>query len=179
MNLTFVTGNDNKLRELQSVLAGSSLNVDNVSVDLPELQGTPESVAIAKCKAAFAIVKGPVIIEDTSLGFNSLCGLPGVYIRDFYERLGNEGLVTLLAGHVDKSAHAMCIFAYTMNGEDVLLFTGKAHGQIVDPRGDPRFGWDPIFECDKMTFAEMDILTKNQVSHRGRALVELKNYFIN
>lgn len=179
--ITFVSGNPNKLRELQSVLAGTSLNVENWNFDLPELQGTPESVATAKCKAAFIkLGKGPVIIEDTSLGFNALCGLPGVYIRDFYEKLGNVGLVTLLAGHTDKNAQAMCIFAYTENGEDVILFTGKTNGRIVDPRGDTNFGWDPIFECScgEKTFAEMTLDAKNQVSHRGKALGELKNYFL-
>ncbi len=50
-------------------------------IDLPELQGEPEDVAREKCKIAADIVKGPVMVEDTSLCFNALGGLPGIYIK--------------------------------------------------------------------------------------------------
>lgn len=176
--VTFVTGNQNKLREVREILAVSPLVINSASLDIPELQGTPESVAIAKCKAAFAKILRPVIIEDTSLCFNALSGLPGVYIRDFYERLGNTGLSALLSGHTDKTAYAQCIFAYTSDGEDVKLFTGKTHGKIVDPRGQDTFGWDPVFECEGMTFAEMSAETKNAVSHRYKALECMRDYFL-
>jgi inosine triphosphate pyrophosphatase len=49
--------------------------------DLPELQGEPVDVSIEKCKLAASQVGGPVIVEDTSLCFNALGGLPGVYIK--------------------------------------------------------------------------------------------------
>ena len=52
--------------------------------DLPELQGEPEDVAAAKCKLACKGLEGPVIVEDTSLCFNALGGLPGVYIKVVY-----------------------------------------------------------------------------------------------
>ena len=41
---------------------------------------------------------GPVIVEDTSLCFNALNGLPGPYVKWFYEAVGNEGLVKILDG---------------------------------------------------------------------------------
>lgn len=56
-------------------------------IDLPELQGEPEEVAKEKCKLAADIVKGPVMVEDTSLCFNALGGLPGVYIKVSYIHL--------------------------------------------------------------------------------------------
>ncbi|WP_313693701.1 non-canonical purine NTP pyrophosphatase [Halorarum halobium] len=52
----------------------------------------------------------------------------------------------------------------------VKLFAGTVRGRIVDPRGDGGFGYDPIFEHDGKTLAEMDAAEKNAVSHRGRAL---------
>ena len=80
--LTFVTGNAKKLQEVTAIL-GESLPYRLVSrkIDLPELQGLPEEVSREKCKLAAAKVGGPVIVEDTSLCFNALGGLPGVYIK--------------------------------------------------------------------------------------------------
>jgi inosine triphosphate pyrophosphatase len=50
-------------------------------IDLPELQGEPEEVSSEKCVLAAQKVRGPVLVEDTSLCYNALGGLPGVYIK--------------------------------------------------------------------------------------------------
>ncbi|QLG27985.1 non-canonical purine NTP pyrophosphatase [Halorarum halophilum] len=59
----------------------------------------------------------------------------------------------------------------------VKLFTGTVRGRIVEPRGDGGFGYDPIFEHDGRTFAEMNAEEKNAVSHRGRALEKFAEWF--
>jgi XTP/dITP diphosphohydrolase len=59
----------------------------------------------------------------------------------------------------------------------VKLFTGAVPGRIVEPRGDGGFGFDPVFEHDGTTFAEMDAAEKNAVSHRGRALATFADWF--
>ena len=83
--ITFVTSNSKKLEEVISILSsGSPLPFQLVSkkIDLPELQGSsPAEVAVEKCRLASIEIKGPVIIEDTSLCFNALNGLPGIYIK--------------------------------------------------------------------------------------------------
>jgi XTP/dITP diphosphohydrolase len=58
----------------------------------------------------------------------------------------------------------------------VKLFYGVVPGEIVAPRGDGGFGYDPIFEYDDRTFAEMDPDEKNAVSHRGRALAKFADW---
>jgi len=58
----------------------------------------------------------------------------------------------------------------------VKLFYGVVPGEIVEPRGDGGFGYDPIFEYDGRTFAEMDAEEKNAVSHRGRALAKFGDW---
>jgi inosine triphosphate pyrophosphatase len=75
-DLIFVTGNANKLKEVQQIL---SLPIKSQKIDLPELQGTPREVTIAKSLAAVKITNAPVIVEDTCLCFNALNGLPGAY----------------------------------------------------------------------------------------------------
>jgi XTP/dITP diphosphohydrolase len=62
-------------------------------------------------------------------------------------------------------------------GLPVKLFEGVVPGRIVEPRGDGGFGYDPIFEHDGRTFAEMDATEKNAVSHRGRALAKFADWF--
>jgi XTP/dITP diphosphohydrolase len=66
------------------------------------------------------------------------------------------------------------------DGGDVLpvkLFEGSVRGRIVEPRGDGGFGYDPVFEHDGSTFAEMTPEEKNAVSHRGRALAKFADWF--
>lgn len=66
-----------------------------------------------------------VITEDTCLCFNALKGLPGPYIKWFLQKLGHQGLINLLAAYEDKSAYALCIFAYGKPGHEPILFEGR------------------------------------------------------
>ncbi|AZH24189.1 non-canonical purine NTP pyrophosphatase [Haloplanus aerogenes] len=59
----------------------------------------------------------------------------------------------------------------------VKLFEGVVRGRIVEPRGDGGFGYDPIFEHEGQTFAEMTAAEKNAVSHRGRALGKFSEWY--
>lgn len=91
--ITFVSSNINKIKEVK-LLLGSEFpwELRCQSLELPELQASPVEISIAKCKAAAELCEGPVIVEDTSLCFNALNGLPGPYIKWFYESIGNTGL---------------------------------------------------------------------------------------
>ncbi|XP_074641046.1 inosine triphosphate pyrophosphatase-like [Tubulanus polymorphus] len=180
--ITFVTGNKNKLEELVKIL-GKAFPQQIVSkdIDLPEYQGTPDEVSLAKCKTAATLIEGPVLVEDTSLCFNALGGLPGPYIKWFLKNLKPEGLHRLLHGFEDKSAYALCVFAYHSGkpGDEIVLFRGKTDGTIVSPRGPNSFGWDPCFEPKgfDQTYAELPKSKKNEISHRFKALSEFQNHF--
>ena len=179
--IRFVTGNKKKVEEFQQII-GSSLLVEPLAVDLPELQGEPLDIASEKCIMASKSVEGPVLVEDTCLCFNALNGLPGPYIKWFLEKTGHAGLNNLLAAYEDKTAYALCIFAYfdKITMDKPLLFEGRTEGRIVQARGPHYFGWDPIFEPlgFDQTFAELDKDIKNSISHRGIALMKLKSFLI-
>ena len=64
------------------------------------------------------------------------------------------------------------------DGPPVKLFEGVVRGRIVAPRGEGGFGYDPIFEHDGTTMAEMDTEEKNAISHRGRALAKFGEWYI-
>lgn len=182
--LTFVTGNQKKLEEVQQILEQDDMpfvEIVNQKIDLPELQGDPEDIAKEKCRIAVAKVKGPCMTEDTSLCFNALNGLPGPYIKWFLEKCGHDGLNKMLDGFDDRTAYAQTIVAFSNGGQDEepRVFDGRTKGKIVAPRGKLDFGWDPIFEPEEgngMTYAEMNSEEKNAISHRARSFAKLRSF---
>ncbi|GFS22466.1 inosine triphosphate pyrophosphatase [Elysia marginata] len=181
--LILVTGNKNKLKEFLHI-AGEDFphKVEIQDFDLPEYQGTPEEIVRAKCELARQQVKGPVIVEDVSLCFNALGGMPGQYVKWFLKSIGPSGLHRMLHGFEDKSGYAQCLFGYSSGeeGSKVHLFDGRCPGKIVEPRGSTEFGWDPIFEPDgyDQTYAEMTPELKNSISHRSRAIAALRDFLM-
>ncbi|KAL1491067.1 hypothetical protein ABEB36_011720 [Hypothenemus hampei] len=179
--ITFVTGNSKKLEELLAILGPNfPRNIQSKKLDLAEFQGEIEDICRKKVTFAHKLVQGPVLVEDTCLCFNALQGLPGPYIKWFLEKLGPEGLNKMLVGFEDKTAQAVCTFAYHpgTDGDDIILFQGRTDGEIVSPRGPIDFGWDPCFlpKGYNVTYAEMG-KEKNKISHRFRALELLKRHF--
>jgi len=84
--IAFITGNENKFLQFSQIISNRLPEIifKRIDVDLPEIQGTINDVAFAKCKAALKIVDGPFFIEDTSLCMNAFGGdLPGPYIKWF------------------------------------------------------------------------------------------------
>ncbi|KAJ5183702.1 hypothetical protein N7492_001318 [Penicillium capsulatum] len=173
---TFVTGNPNKVIEVNAIL-GQSIPVKPVALDVPEIQGTLEEIARDKCQRASRIVDGPVIVEDSALEFRAMKGLPGPYIKYFLEAVGNDGLNRLLQPYSDKSAEAVCTFAFSSGPTmEPLIFQGRLLGKIVPARGPPIFGWEPIFEHQGETLAEMAHDKKNRLSHRYQALRQFQEW---
>jgi len=172
----FVTGNAKKEQEVNLILSDQDLRpfrVEHVDLDLPELQGEPLDIAREKCRCAAQRVQASVIVEDTSLCFNALNGMPGPYIKWFVSAVGNDGLFDLLAGKEDKTAYCQCTLAFSPGpGAEPLVFVGRTDGRVVPPEGEGGFGWDAIFVPNgmEMPFGAMPIETKNQISHRARAL---------
>ena len=180
--LVFITSNENKLREVIEILGEKfPWKIVAKKIDLPEFQGEPDEISIEKCKIAAKKVNGPVIVEDTCLCFNALGGMPGPYIKWFLDKLKPKGLHRLLTGWEDKSAYALCTFAFSSGQptDEIKLFRGKTDGTIVEPRGPENFGWDPCFQPEGFdeTYAEMNKEGKNKISHRGRSLHEMQKYF--
>ena len=175
--IKFVSGNLKKYEEVKAIIEEGLPNytVSQIKINLMELQGQPEEIVNEKLKFALAQEEGPLIIEDTSLCFNALHGLPGPYIKDFLDKLGHDGLNKMLVGFEDKSAYAQCIFGLGKAGAESHIFVGKTPGKIVPARGDNNFGWDPIFQPDNFeeTYAQMDKKIKNKISHRYNSLKQL------
>ncbi|MBU1198979.1 MAG: RdgB/HAM1 family non-canonical purine NTP pyrophosphatase [Nanoarchaeota archaeon] len=176
MKIHFVTGNKNKFKEAKDIL--KDFDVEQIEIDLPELQGEPEEIVKEKSKIAAEKSGKAVFVEDTSLCFDALNGLPGPYVKDFVKKIGIPGLAELALKYDDTSATALVCIGYCEPEKEPFVFQGRVIGSIVSPRGDQGFQWDQIFmpEGYDKTFAEMSFEEKNKTSHRKLAFEEFRKW---
>jgi inosine triphosphate pyrophosphatase len=176
MKLYFITGNKNKLEEVKLILP----NVEQQDIDLPEIQEIDAKEIIkAKLLEALKHKKASFIVEDTSLYLDCLNGLPGPLIKWFLKTIGIDGLYQLAKSSDNFKASAKTFIGYAKNKKEIHYFEGIVKGEIVKPRGQTGFGWDPIFKPEGFdkSFAQMTAEEKNKVSMRRLALNKLKVFF--
>ncbi|MFC3477497.1 RdgB/HAM1 family non-canonical purine NTP pyrophosphatase [Halobacterium litoreum] len=175
--LRFVTTNPGKVREAEDYLA-ARYAVEQFDYDYAEIQ-SDDLAAIAARGAEEAYDAqddgAPVIVDDAGLFVRALDGFPGPYSSYVEDTLGIERVWNVAEDLDDRRAAFRCTVAFT-DGETTETFSGAVQGRLVAPRGDGGFGYDPIFEHDGETFAEMDTAEKNALSHRGRALAKLADW---
>jgi len=182
MKVVMATNNSNKLREAREILSPLGIEVISqkdagVSVN-PEENGTTfaENAKI-KADAVYALVKCPVIADDSGLCVDALNGEPGVYSA----RYAPEGLLceTLLENMKDipkekRSARFVTDIVFLDENGNATVCEGTCEGVIgFEKRGRNGFGYDPVFMYGENSFAELSAEEKNAVSHRGNALRKL------
>ncbi len=179
MQLTFITSNPAKAKYLEEYF---HMPIMHKKLELPEIQSLDlREVVEDKVRRAFSIVQTPVLVEDVSVTFSALKKLPGPLIKWFLETLGNEGLCKMLDGYPDRSALAEVMYAY-YDGTELRVFHGSVEGIISkSPRGETKFGWDPVFipkgHTDE-TWAEMSGDAKHATSMRKIALGSLAEFLL-
>lgn len=154
-NITFITGNQDKADYLAKYLGHP---ITHRKIDLDEIQSMDlREIVEHKVRQAFEIIKSPVIVEDVSLEFEALGGLPGPFIRFFVDKVPFETICSMINGK-SRRATARCVFGY-YDGTNLELFEGKLDGKISEaPAGEKGYGWDKIFipEGYDITRASMD-----------------------
>jgi len=185
-SITFVTGNINKYNEVKEMTP--YINIVQQDIPLVEIQEKHEEIVRQKCGLAAYKINGPVLVEDTSLEFNALNGLPGPYVKHFVKKISSQGLCDLLEKYEDKSAKAVCYLAYTEGpGKMIHMFKGVLEGTIVEPRNgknsegieEASFDWDNIFvpSGSTLTFSEMG-KEKNEISHRRKSVNMFSQFIV-
>ncbi len=171
--IQFVTTNAGKFAEVSEKLTEVHVRIVQLDRSYPEIQ-TDRLEKVVKYAATVLDdeVKGDYLIDDSGLFIEALGGFPGVYSSYVQKRLGNKGVLKLMAGETYRAAHFETVFLLKA-GEDHEVFHGECAGVIADAeRGRNGFGYDPIFipGGDTRTFGEMSLKEKNAVSHRARAV---------
>jgi len=202
--LRFVTGNEGKVAEAREYLpmAVEQTDYDYVEVQSDDLA----EIAARGARESFRELGGtePVAVEDSGLFVEAFDGFPGPYSAYAEHTLGIERVHRLVEPEDDHRAAFRSVVAYAADadslgvpvsdagsGDDALdwhdgvtvedgvavaTFEGAVRGEIVAPRGDGGFGYDPIFEHEGRTMAERCTAEKNAISHRGRALAKLADW---
>lgn len=172
MKVFFSTKNKGKFMEAKEILKGFDIDVEQAPLDLLEIQGTLEEVAMFKVMQAFHYLKKPVFVEDTGFFINSLNGFPGPYAKHFIENLGKEKISALFSG---EEAYYKTIIAFT-DGKRVETFSGILKGRISEVVEDGEgFAYDFIFipEGEDKTLSSLGLKFKNEHSSRRKALEKL------
>jgi XTP/dITP diphosphohydrolase len=162
------------------------LGLDDVAAyDEPvEDQPTFEGNALLKARAGLAHTGLPSLADDSGLCVDALNGMPGVLSARWAgppksDDRNNQLLLAQLADVPDerRGAHFTCAVAFCAPGHDELVVEGRMAGRIIrEARGSGGFGYDVVFVADDHpgpTTAELSVVDKDAISHRGRALREL------
>lgn len=178
-----VSKEDNNLAEVENLIKGniakSGIHLSTMLLSTELYQGEPEYAAVQQAEESFQKAGSPVLVEVQSLEFDELNGLPGPYIEEFYDKIGNEGLVRLLSHSENKAATMKSVFAYLKSaGGEPQVFVGETKGKIVEPVEIEGSKWDAIFipEGYNVTMAELDEESKNKVYQRKLALDKFLKY---
>lgn len=182
-DLVFITGNQAKADYLAKWLGHP---VEHQKVDLDEIQSLDITEVIEhKAKAAYAIVKRPVLVEDVGLACSAFGGkLPGTLIKWFLTEVGNEGILKMLDGFEDRTAFTTIAYGI-YDGAELHVFTARTDGRIAsEPRTGDKDGWqgslswNSIFIPDgsDKTYAEMTDEELKPFSHRAKAIQKLQAF---
>jgi XTP/dITP diphosphohydrolase len=171
VDVTFVSTNPGKFREVRSVLAPFGARVRWVRRTLPEPQAARLEEVVAQKLDAVGDVPGYVLVEDSGLFVPSLNGFPGVYSAHFLKVWRFDPLFELLRRR-PRAAYFRTV-AGLRRGRARWTFAGEVHGSIARrPAGRHGFGYDPIFVPDgwHRTFGEAPPEEKDAISHRASAM---------
>jgi len=174
--ITFITWNQNKADYLAKYLG---FPVDHVKLDLDELQSIDlKEIVEHKVKQAYDIVKSPVIVEDVSLEFEALWGLPWPFIKFFLENTPHETICTMVDWK-SRKAKARCVFWY-YDWENIEFFEGISEGEIANElAGENWYGWDRFFipKWYSVTRACLDEENDKKTYLQIKPFEQLKEYF--
>jgi XTP/dITP diphosphohydrolase len=184
--LVIASNNQGKLREIQSLLAPLNIEVVTQSafnvVEAAEPHCTFIENALAKARHASQHTGLPTLADDSGLCVAALQGAPGVHSAYFCgekdDEKNNQALLNALVKESNRAAYYYCalVLVRAPNDPQPVIAEGIWAGEILKaPRGTGGFGYDPLFLDVTLgkTGAELDAATKNKISHRGQALLQL------
>ena len=170
MKFVLASHNKKKIAEMAAILG--ALGVEDGA--------TFEENARIKAVSAAGFTGLPAIADDSGLCVDALGGAPGIYSARYCEgadRARNDLLLRNMEDQDDRSCRFVCAIACILPDGETLTVRGECEGELLrESHGAGGFGYDPLFYVPACgcTFGELPPETKNEISHRGRALRKLK-----
>ncbi|NLM47580.1 MAG: XTP/dITP diphosphatase [Epulopiscium sp.] len=187
--IIFATKNQGKIAEIQEIMKELNLEIlslesAGIDADIIENGSSFEENAIIKVKEIMKLTNDIVMADDSGLEIDYLNGAPGVYSSRFegentpYD-IKNNKILSMLEGVPDekRTARFVCVIAVGFPNGEIITTKGTIEGRIgYEIKGENGFGYDPIFYVPEynMTTAQMSPQLKNQISHRAKALNQMK-----
>ncbi|MBR1628232.1 MAG: XTP/dITP diphosphatase [Lachnospiraceae bacterium] len=188
--LVFATGNANKTREFREMLDPEkyevfSMKEAGIEVDIVEDGQTFEENALIKARAVAAHTDSIVVADDSGLEIDAFGGEPGVHSarylgEDTPDEIKNQTILERMAEvpKEKRGARFVCAIAAVLPDGRELATKGVIEGYIGDkPMGENGFGYDPIFYVERygVSTAAISPEQKNEISHRGQALRQMRD----
>ena len=190
ITLVIATRNPGKTGEIRSILKNFPIVIKNLDdfgpIPLIVEDGTTfDENAYKKASLTARILGLPALADDSGLSVDALEGGPGVHSARYAgENATAEQRFTKLIEEMDGKTHRRAVFECAISiaapTGPALTYAGRCEGLIAEkPAGSNGFGYDPVFYYPPLgkTFAELTREEKNRISHRGKALEELKSEF--
>jgi XTP/dITP diphosphohydrolase len=188
--LVIATRNPGKTAEIRDLLKDFAVEIKNLDdlgpIPVAEEDGkTFDDNAYKKASFTAKILGIPALADDSGLVVEALNGAPGVLSARYAgENATDEQrcakLLREMAGKVNRKAAFECVISIAVPSGPALTYEARCEGLIAErPAGQNGFGYDPIFFYPPLnkTFAQLTREEKSRVSHRGRALNEIKQEF--
>ena len=190
MEIILASNNKNKLKEITNILKPFNIKVISqedagFDIDVEETGTTFAENAILKAEAIYKLSRKPVISDDSGLEIDYLHGEPGVYSKRYagpnatnQDRINKILNLMKNVKEEERTARFVCAVCYIDEKGEKHIFQENCEGTILkEPRGENGFGYDPIFLYKDKSFAQMNGQEKDKVSHRGKALRRMVEYF--
>jgi len=188
--LVLATRNAGKTREIREFLGDFPVEIKNLDDFGPippvEENGTTfDENAYKKASFTAKILGLPALADDSGLEVEALGDAPGVRSARYAgpsatDAENNARLLREMEGKTNRAAAFVCVISIAVPSGVAITYEARCEGLIAEaPGGNKGFGYDPLFFYPPLnrTFAQLSAEEKNRVSHRGKALAELKEEF--
>ena len=185
--LILATRNQGKIDEFQELFAGSGVEIKSIKDfgPIPPVVEDGETFEENAYKKAFHTARTlgfPALADDSGLSVEALGGAPGVKSaryagKEATKEDNNRKLLEVMRDIPNRKAAFECVLAIAVPRGPALIYEARCEGEITaELQGEEGFGYDPLFYYPplKKTFAQMSRAEKNRVSHRGKAIAELR-----
>jgi len=188
--LVLATRNEGKIKEFGELLSGFEIEIKSLKDfgPIPPIIEDGKTFDDNAYKKAFMTAKFlgfPALADDSGLLVETLDGDPGVYSARYAgegasDETNNLKLLKAMEGKKNRKARFECVISIAVPRGPALTYEGICEGEIaLQMTGENGFGYDPLFYYPllKKTFAQMTRQEKNAVSHRGKAMADLRDEF--